>query len=246
MKDPFIKGIIYGAVVFFASGFACGYMAQCQEVEHGSLVSNDDSWSLDSNSGNSRGHFAVPEEPRGIVRAATPQVQGATARQVGVGEIEDDAISGAKSVHLPLLQGMDSSFTGWAFSNAPELRAGSRMVLGLVQQAHNKRSVVDRTDLALDALVIVAQVLDYASTQDCISKPYRVCHEAQLPAALVANKPAFAALKGSEAALEIWGMHRLEKRHPGMRTMARVAQVVNVGLVLGTDGHNYVLAGGEK
>jgi hypothetical protein len=174
--------------ILFAVGFMLGNICKCQEIEHGNLVSSDDSWSLDSDSGNSRGHIPLPEEPRGIVRAATPQVQGAAARQV----------------------------------------------------------LVSRIDLALDALVITAQVLDYTSTQDCISKPYRVCHEAQLPAALVANKPAFAALKGSEAALEIWGMHRLEMRHPGMRTMARVAQVVNVGLVLGTDGHNYVLAGGKK
>jgi hypothetical protein len=176
--------------ILFAIGFMLGNICKCQEIEHGTdvWIGHSSGGGSSSDSGSPSRYFTLPEEPRGIVRAATSQVQGAAARQVRV----------------------------------------------------------SRIDLALDALVIASQVLDYTSTEDCISKPYRVCHEAQLPTALVANKPAFAALKGSEAALEIWGMHRLEKRHPGMRTMARVAQVVNVGLVLGTDGHNYVLAGGKK
>jgi hypothetical protein len=95
-------------------------------------------------------------------------------------------------------------------------------------------------DWSLAGSVYASHAGDWTSTEECIRRPYYQCHEAQLPNALVHNKVGFAAYEFGTASLEVYGQYWLTKH--GHRTVARIAQTVNVGVTVGVDAHNYVLA----
>ena len=96
-----------------------------------------------------------------------------------------------------------------------------------------------KTELALDFGVVASHALDWSSTEQCARRPYKQCHESELPEGLVHRKIGLAAFEGAEAAVEIWGQHKLERKH---RKLAYIAQSVNIGFLLKTDVHNYALA----
>jgi len=82
--------------------------------------------------------------------------------------------------------------------------------------------------------------LDYYTTEKALEYP-RYAHEAQLPEALVKNKPAFAAFQAGTVVLN-YGAYRLLVRH-NMRSLARASQFVYVGIMTGQVASNYQVLG---
>jgi hypothetical protein len=105
-------------------------------------------------------------------------------------------------------------------------------------------SYAQTLDLTLAGGVLGSHAGDWASTEECLRRPYAQCHEAQLPNALVHNKVGFAAYELSTASLEVLAQYELTKH--GHRKLARLAQSLNVGYTTEVVIHNYSLAGHEE
>jgi hypothetical protein len=101
--------------------------------------------------------------------------------------------------------------------------------------AVSRQHVFGVVDWSLAGSVVATHLIDFTSTETCIST--LVCHEAILPNALVHSKPAFMAYELGTASLEILAQYELS-RH-GHRTIARIAQAVNISLTARTVEHNY-------
>jgi hypothetical protein len=92
-------------------------------------------------------------------------------------------------------------------------------------------------DWSLAGSLVVARALDWTSTEECLRRPWQQCHEAELPAALVKNKPGFAAFEAGVSALSVLAQYEMT-RH-GHRRLARLGQSIDVGAVGYSVLHNY-------
>jgi hypothetical protein len=136
---------------------------------------------------------------------------------------------------------VDSANTGTTGSGSvvPRLPDSPAVFTSMLVATAQPKTSWSKTELALDFGVIASHALDWSSTEQCARRPYKQCHESELPEALVHSKIGLAAFEGAEAAVEIWGQHKLERKH---RKLAYIAQSVNIGFLLKTDVHNYSLA----
>jgi hypothetical protein len=82
--------------------------------------------------------------------------------------------------------------------------------------------------------------MDYTSTEKALTEP-QYFHEAQLPQALVKNKPAFAAFEAGTVGVNYFGYRLLV--HHNMRSLARISQYVYVSALTVQVSHNYQLLG---
>jgi hypothetical protein len=100
----------------------------------------------------------------------------------------------------------------------------------------NPKMELGSVDWSLLSAAAGLRFLDYKSTVKCMSDPARF-HEDQLPAALVRNRPALGAYEAGTVVANYY-VYRLliEHRH---RTLARLAQSINIGAVAWAVGHNY-------
>ena len=130
-------------------------------------------------------------------------------------------------------------------SLAWKLAIGTLLVLGLLtarsyaQTPLNPSGTFTATDYALAGGVAASHLLDWASTEECIRRPYAQCHEAQLPNALVHNKVGFAAYETTTAAAETFGQYELTRL--GHRKLARFVQSLNITVSFAVVAHNYRL-----
>jgi hypothetical protein len=99
--------------------------------------------------------------------------------------------------------------------------------------------VFHATDYALAAGVFVARAGDWASTEECLRRPYAQCHEVELPNALVHSKAGFAAFSFGVSAASFVFQYELTKH--GHRTIARVFTAAHIGMTSATVIHNYQL-----
>jgi hypothetical protein len=99
--------------------------------------------------------------------------------------------------------------------------------------------VFHATDYALAAGVFVARAGDWASTEECLRRPYAQCHEVELPNALVHSKAGFAAFSFGVSAASFVFQYELTKH--GHRTIARVFTAAHIGMASATVIHNYQL-----
>jgi hypothetical protein len=104
-----------------------------------------------------------------------------------------------------------------------------------------KSPLFGAVDWSLAGSVVVARALDWASTEECLRRPWQECNEGELPAALVKNKPGFAAYEAGVSALSILAQYEMT-RH-GHRRLARLGQGIDVGSIGYTVVHNYRMAG---
>jgi len=84
---------------------------------------------------------------------------------------------------------------------------------------------------------VVARALDWTSTEECLRRPWRQCHEAELPSALVKSKVGLAAFEAGVSGLSILAQYEMT-RH-GHRRLARLGQTVDVGSIAYAVLHNY-------
>lgn len=96
-----------------------------------------------------------------------------------------------------------------------------------------KKHNFNKFDYSLYAGVVAYRVGDYVSTESALARGQ---HEVELPAALVANKPGFAAYSLGLAALEIGSSVYLHKH--GHAKLARIADVISITTGGATDIHN--------
>jgi hypothetical protein len=99
--------------------------------------------------------------------------------------------------------------------------------------------VFHAADYALAAGVFVARAGDWASTEECLRRPYAQCHEVELPNALVHSKAGFAAFSFGVSAASFVFQYELTKH--GHRTIARVFTAAHIGMASATVIHNYQL-----
>lgn len=95
-------------------------------------------------------------------------------------------------------------------------------------------------DWGLIGAAATLRVLDFTTTEKALTEP-QYFHEAQLPQALVKNKPAFAAFEAGTVGVNYVG-YRLLVRH-NMRSLARISQYVYVSALTFQVSHNYQLLG---
>lgn len=96
-----------------------------------------------------------------------------------------------------------------------------------------KKHNFNKFDYSLYAGVVAYRVGDYVSTESALARGQ---HEVELPAALVASKPGFAAYSLGLAALEIGSSVYLHKY--GHAKLARIADVLSIASGGATDIHN--------
>jgi hypothetical protein len=99
-------------------------------------------------------------------------------------------------------------------------------------------------DWSLAGSVVAMRALDWTSTEECLRRPWQLCHEGELPTTLVKNKAGFAAYEAGLSAFSILAQYEMT-RH-GHRRLARLGQGIDVGLIGYTVMHNYRMAGGER
>lgn len=87
--------------------------------------------------------------------------------------------------------------------------------------------------------IVAGRALDWASTEQCIRRPYAQCHEGSLPNALVHNKIGFAAYETVSAAGLIYAQYRLTLM--GHRRIARTLQFVDFVYMGRVVEKNYIL-----
>ena len=83
------------------------------------------------------------------------------------------------------------------------------------------------TDWGLISIASTLRVLDYTSTETCLSHP-KIFQEQLLPNALVNNKPGFAAFEGSTMVANYFAYRALARRH---RAAVRAGQAIYDGLM---------------
>jgi hypothetical protein len=100
--------------------------------------------------------------------------------------------------------------------------------------------VFSAVDWSLTAGIAVDRALDWASTEECIRRPYQQCHEAELPSALVHNRAGFAAFEIGAASLSAFSEYEgVRHGHP------KVARLIALTVWSGMDVvvvHNFKLA----
>jgi hypothetical protein len=84
------------------------------------------------------------------------------------------------------------------------------------------------------------RALDYVTTERGLEHPQYV-HEANLPSALVHNKPAFAGFEAATVVVNA-GAYRLLVRH-NLRSIARISQYMYVSVMTGQVAMNYQILG---
>jgi hypothetical protein len=100
-----------------------------------------------------------------------------------------------------------------------------------------KRPVFGLKDWSLAGSLVAVRGLDWASTEECLRRPWEQCHEGELPTALVKNKVGFAGYEAGISALSILAQYELT-RH-GHRKVAWLGQGIDVGFVAHTVTDNY-------
>lgn len=95
-----------------------------------------------------------------------------------------------------------------------------------------------KVDWAAASAVYATHTADYLSTEQGVREPQRF-KEANLPQALVRSHAGLAAYEFGMASLEVYAQYELS-RH-GHRTLARIAQSMNVSFTAGVVAHNYEL-----
>jgi len=104
-----------------------------------------------------------------------------------------------------------------------------------------KSPVFGIVDWSLAGSVVATRALDWTSTEECLRRPWKQCHEGELPSTLVKNKAGFAAYEAAVSAFSILAQYEMT-RH-GHRRVARLGQGVDVGFIGYTVMHNYRMAG---
>jgi hypothetical protein len=94
------------------------------------------------------------------------------------------------------------------------------------------------TDWALVGGLAIGRGLDWATTQECLRRPY--CQEKELPNGLAHSKAGLAAFEVGAVSLEVFSQSELIKH--GHRKAARAMALFDVSVSLGVDAHNYSLA----
>jgi hypothetical protein len=97
------------------------------------------------------------------------------------------------------------------------------------------KQMMTRTGLLLAGALVTARALDWATTEECLRRPW--CHEAELPNALVHSKPALAAFEASTSGLSILAQYEMGKR--GHKKLAIMGQAVSVNMIFAQDAYNY-------
>ena len=95
-------------------------------------------------------------------------------------------------------------------------------------------------DWSMIGAAAVLRGLDFTSTESAMSRP-QYFHEDILPAALVRNKPAFAAFQAGTVAVNYEAYKYLV--HHNLRSLARVSQYMYVGVMTFQVAHNYQTLG---
>jgi hypothetical protein len=104
-----------------------------------------------------------------------------------------------------------------------------------------KSPVFGIVDWSLAGSVVATRALDWTSTEECLRRPWKQCHEGELPSTLVKNRAGFAAYEAAVSAFSILAQYEMT-RH-GHRRVARLGQGVDVGFIGYTVMHNYRMAG---
>lgn len=107
-------------------------------------------------------------------------------------------------------------------------------------QAQEKAPRMGFLDWSMLGAAATLRVLDYTSTEKALTEP-QYYHEAQLPEALVKNKPAFAAFEAGTVAVN-YEAYRFLVRH-NRRSLARASQYLYVGVMTFQVAHNYQTLG---
>jgi hypothetical protein len=100
-----------------------------------------------------------------------------------------------------------------------------------------KMRVFGAVDWSLAGSVLMSRTLDWTSTEECLRRPWRQCHEVELPTGLVENKLGFAAFEAAVSGLSILAQYEMT-RH-GHRRLVRLGQTVDVGSIGYAVVHNY-------
>src|SRR5581483_3051368 len=93
--------------------------------------------------------------------------------------------------------------------------------------ARAKATGLTWTDWGLLSIASTLRVLDYTSTETCLSRP-DIFQEQLLPNALVHNKPGFAAYEGSTMVANYFAYRALARHH---RAAVRAGQAIYDGLM---------------
>jgi hypothetical protein len=93
------------------------------------------------------------------------------------------------------------------------------------------------TDWALAGGLVLGRGLDWASTTECLRRPW--CHEAELPSGLAHSKVGLGAFEAGMTGASIL-LQRYETRH-GHRRIARTMAVFNLSVVGIVQVHNFRL-----
>lgn len=131
---------------------------------------------------------------------------------------------------------------------APSLVADSRTSAtaadpGVMNTLRDPRPAPERLhlfDWSMIGAGATLRALDYVTTERGLEHPQYV-HEANLPSALVRNKPAFAGFEAGTVVLNA-GAYRLLVRH-NLRSIARISQYLYVSVMTGRVADNYQILG---
>jgi hypothetical protein len=97
------------------------------------------------------------------------------------------------------------------------------------------KQLMTRTSLLLAGSLVTARALDWATTEECLRRPW--CHEAELPNALVHSKAVLAAFEASTSGLSILAQYEMGKR--GHKKLAIMGQAISVNMIFAQDAYNY-------
>lgn len=105
--------------------------------------------------------------------------------------------------------------------------AAAPFVVSSMPAPRAKAAELTWTDWGLIGVASTLRVLDYTSTETCLSHP-RIFQEELLPNALVHNKAGFAAFEGSTAVANYFAYRALARHH---RAAVRAGQAIYDGLM---------------
>jgi hypothetical protein len=97
------------------------------------------------------------------------------------------------------------------------------------------KPVMTKTSLLLAGSLVASRALDWATTEECLRRPW--CHEGELPNILVHSKAGLAAFEASTSGLSIFAQYEMAKH--GHKNLASMGQFVSVSMIFAQDAHNY-------